>query len=76
VLFGLRGTSRAERGISAEKAFGKEVSVSTVGLDEDTVKKYIREQEAEGARLDQLNMFDEAPLQGAHKQAPWVGKQK
>ena len=31
--------------------------VSTVGRDEETVREYIRAQEAEDRRLDQLNMF-------------------
>jgi putative transposase len=30
--------------------------VSTVGLDEETVKNYIREQEKEDERLDQLSL--------------------
>ena len=33
--------------------------VSTVGKDEEAVRKYIREQEEEDRRLDQLNLFDE-----------------
>jgi putative transposase len=31
--------------------------VSTVGLDEEVIKQYIREQGAEDKRLDQLEMF-------------------
>ena len=31
--------------------------VSTVGRDEVTIRRYIREQEAEDHRLDQLEMF-------------------
>jgi putative transposase len=31
--------------------------VSTVGRDEEVIKRYIREQEAEDKRLDQLEMF-------------------
>ena len=31
--------------------------VSTVGRDEQTIKQYIREQEAEDKRLDQLELF-------------------
>ena len=30
--------------------------VSTVGLDEEAVKQYIRDQEKEDERLDQLNL--------------------
>jgi putative transposase len=39
--------------------------VSTVGLDEESIKKYIRDQEAEDTRLDQLNMIHtETPPSG------------
>jgi putative transposase len=31
--------------------------VSTVGRDEEAIKRYIREQEAEDKRLDQLELF-------------------
>jgi putative transposase len=31
--------------------------VSTVGLNEETIKKYIREQETEDKRLDELELF-------------------
>ena len=33
--------------------------VSTVGRDEETIRKYIREQEQEDRRIDQLTLFDE-----------------
>jgi putative transposase len=33
--------------------------VSMVGRDEEVIKRYIREQEAEDRRLDQLEMFKE-----------------
>ena len=33
--------------------------VSTVGRDEATIREYIRKQEQEDRRLDQLNMFEE-----------------
>ena len=33
--------------------------VSTVGTDEETVREYIRQQEQEEIRLDQLSMFEE-----------------
>jgi len=39
--------------------------VSTVGLDEEAFKKYIREQEAADARLEQLNVLhEEKPRSG------------
>ena len=33
--------------------------VSTVGRDEEAIRKYIKEQEKEDRRIDQLNLFDE-----------------
>jgi putative transposase len=33
--------------------------VSTVGADEDSVRNYIKKQEKEDARLDQLQLFDD-----------------
>ena len=33
--------------------------VSTIGRDEKTIQKYIKEQEEEDRRIDQLNLFDE-----------------
>jgi len=34
--------------------------VSTVGADEESVRNYIKKQEKEDARLDQLQLFDDA----------------
>jgi putative transposase len=33
--------------------------VSTVGTDEETVREYIKQQEQDDVRLDQLSMFEE-----------------
>ena len=33
--------------------------VSTVGMDEQTIREYIRVQENEDRRLDQMNLFQE-----------------
>ncbi len=33
--------------------------VSTIGRDEEAIRKYIKEQEEEDRRIDQLNLFDE-----------------
>ena len=33
--------------------------VSTVGADEESVRDYIKKQEKEDARLDQLQLFDD-----------------
>jgi len=38
--------------------------VSTVGTDEKTIREYIRRQEQEDHRLDQLSMFGEEPPSG------------
>ena len=46
------------KGILQVRASGHEDTVvSTVGLDEDTVKSYIRNQEKEDERITQLNLF-------------------
>ena len=33
------------------------MSVSTVGRDEETIRKYIKDQEEEDKRIDQLDLF-------------------
>ena len=38
--------------------------VSTVGTDEETIREYIKRQEQEDRRLDQLSMFGEEPPSG------------
>jgi putative transposase len=38
--------------------------VSTVGRDEETIRKYIRRQEEEDKRLDQLNLWNNEPPKG------------
>ena len=63
-----------KRNFTGESFWARGFNVSTVGLDEDGVKKYIREQEAEDSRLEQLNLVhndmlpsggdDKAPLGG------------
>lgn len=52
--------------------------VSPVGLDEKSIKKYIREQEAADAPLEQFDMLhaEARPLQGAHEQAPLRASQE
>ena len=44
------------RSFSGENFWARGYFVSTIGLDEEEVKKYIREQEKEGERLDQLKL--------------------
>ena len=45
------------RNFTGESFWAGGYYVSTVGLDEGSIRKYIREQEAEDARLEQLNML-------------------
>ena len=42
---------------SGQNFWARGYYVSTVGRDEASIKKYIREQEVEDKRLDQLEMF-------------------
>jgi putative transposase len=42
---------------TGENFWAKGYYVSTVGRDEESIKKYIREQEVEDKRLDQLELF-------------------
>jgi len=44
------------RNFTGENFWATGYFVSTVGLDEETVKNYIREQEKEDERLDQLSL--------------------
>ena len=50
------GTSADGRNFTGESFWARGYFVSTVGLDEEMVRKYIRDQEKEDQRLDQLNM--------------------
>ena len=54
-----------KRNFTGENFWARGYYVSTVGLDEEAVRKYIREQEAEDTRLEQLNLIhDETPPSG------------
>lgn len=44
------------RNFTGEKLWARGYFVSTVGLDEETVKEYIRTQEKEDERVDQLSL--------------------
>jgi putative transposase len=46
-----------KRNFSGEHFWARGYYVSTVGRDEEAVREYIRNQEKEDRRLDQLNMF-------------------
>jgi putative transposase len=60
-----RSFTARKRNFTGESFWARGFFVSTVGLDEEAVRKYIREQEAEDTRLEQLNMFHpETPPSG------------
>jgi len=45
------------KNFTGEQIWGRGYYVSTVGRDEDTIREYIKTQEAEDCRIEQLNMF-------------------
>ena len=45
-----------KRNFTGESFWARGYSVSTVGLDEEVVREYIRHQEKEDQRLEQLNL--------------------
>jgi putative transposase len=45
------------RDFTGQNFWARGYYVSTVGLNEEVIRKYIREQEAEDKRLDQLGLF-------------------
>jgi putative transposase len=69
-----RNFTARKRNFTGESFWARGFYVSTVGLDEDGVKKYIREQEAEDSRLEQLNLIhNETPPSGGDDKAPLGG---
>ena len=46
------------RNFTGENFWARGYYVSTVGLDEESVRKYIQQQEEEDERLEQLNLHD------------------
>jgi len=46
------------RNFTGEHFWARGYFVSTVGRDEEVIRKYIRRQEAEDRRVDQLNLLD------------------
>ena len=46
-----------ERNFTGENFWARGYFVSTVGADEDAVREYLRDQEQEDIRLDQLKLF-------------------
>ena len=60
-----RNFTTRKRSFAGESFWARGYYVSTVGLDEEAVRKYIREQDAEDARLEQLNLIhDESSPSG------------
>lgn len=46
------------RNVTGHKLWARGYFVSTVGRDEKAIREYIRNQEAEDKRLDQMNLFN------------------
>jgi putative transposase len=51
-----RNIMRRPKNFAGESFWARGFFVSTVGLDEEAVRKYIRDQEKEDERLEQLNL--------------------
>ena len=47
------------KNFTGQHIWGRGYFVSTVGIDEQTIREYIRAQEKEDRRLDQMNLFQE-----------------
>lgn len=54
-----RNFTAKKRNFTGESFWARGYYVSTVGLDEESVRQYIRAQDAEDARLEQLNLVQE-----------------
>jgi putative transposase len=52
-----RGYGERMRNLIGQHFWARGYFVSTVGRDEAVIREYIRKQEAEDSRLDQLNMW-------------------
>ena len=68
-----RNFTARKRNFTGERFWARGYYVSTVGLDEESVRKYIRDQDAEDARLDQLNWNSDelVPFRGLMICPPW-----
>ncbi len=58
-IFIARNFAERQRNFTGQHFWARGFFVSTVGKDEEAVRKYIRDQEKEDRRLDQLNLFEE-----------------
>jgi len=56
-----RNFTARKRNFAGESFWARGYYVSTVGLDEEAVRNYIRQQEVEDARLEQLNLIHDEP---------------
>ena len=52
-----RNFAARKRNFAGESFWARGYYVTTVGLDEESLRTYIREQEAQDAKLEQLNML-------------------
>ena len=48
-----------KKNFTGQHFWARSYHVSTVGRDEEAVRNYIKDQEKEDRRIDQLNLFDE-----------------
>jgi putative transposase len=55
----LSSFSRPALNFTGHNLWARGYCVSTTGLDEETVREYVKRQEEEDKKLDQLKMFDE-----------------
>jgi putative transposase len=54
-----RNFSGQRKNFTGQNFWARGYYVSTVGLNETTIREYIKRQEQEDRRLDQLNLFEE-----------------
>lgn len=56
-----RNFTARRRNFTGESFWARGYYVSTVGFDEETIRKHIREQDAEDSSLEQLNLIHDEP---------------
>ena len=54
--------SGRKRNFTGQNFWARGYCVSTTGLNEEVIREYIKRQEEEDKKLDQLKMFDDDPL--------------
>jgi putative transposase len=52
-----RNYAGRRKNFTGQKFWARGYYVSTVGRDEETIRKYIKDQEEEDKRIDQLDLF-------------------